>query len=57
MFENRVVKRIFGSKRDEVITGWRKLYNVEIHNLHSSLNIIRIMKTRRMGRTCSTRSR
>jgi hypothetical protein len=35
MFENRVLRRIFGLKRDEVIGGWRKLHNDELHNLYS----------------------
>jgi hypothetical protein len=46
-FENRVLRRIFGLKRDEVTGGWRKLHNEELHNLHSSPNIIRI-KSRRI---------
>jgi hypothetical protein len=48
VFENRVLRRIFGPKRDEMTGGWRKLYNEELHDLYSSLNIIRIMKSRRM---------
>jgi hypothetical protein len=48
VFENRVLRRMFGSKRDEVTGGWRKLHNEELHNLYSSLNIIRIIKSRRM---------
>jgi hypothetical protein len=43
VFENRVLRRIFGSKRDEVMGVWRKLHNEELHNLYSSLNIIRMM--------------
>jgi hypothetical protein len=46
---NRVLRNIFGAKRDEVTGGWRKLYNDELHNLYSSLNIIRMIKTRRMN--------
>jgi hypothetical protein len=42
VFENRVLRRIFGPKRDEVAGGWRKLQNEELHNLYSSPNIIRI---------------
>jgi hypothetical protein len=49
VFENRVLRRIFGPKRDEVIGGWRKLHNEELHNLHCSPSIIRIIKSRRMG--------
>jgi hypothetical protein len=41
-------KRIFGSKRDEMIGGWRKLHNEELQNLCSSPSIIRIIKSRRM---------
>jgi hypothetical protein len=44
MFENRVLRRIFGPKRDEVTGGWRKLHNEELHNLYSSPSIIRIVK-------------
>jgi hypothetical protein len=47
VFENRVL-RIFGSKRDGVMGGWRKLHNEELHNLYSSPSIIRIIKSRRM---------
>jgi hypothetical protein len=47
VFENRVLRRIFGPKRDEVTEGWRKLHN-EIRDLYSSPSIIRIMKSRRM---------
>jgi hypothetical protein len=48
VFENRVLRRIFGPKRDEVIGGWRKLHNVELHNLYGSPSIIRIIKSGRM---------
>jgi hypothetical protein len=48
VFENRVLRRIFGAKRDEVTGGWRKLHNEELHNLYSSLSIIRMIKSRRM---------
>jgi hypothetical protein len=48
VFENRVLRRIFGPKRDEVSGGWRKLHNEELHNLYSSPSIIRIIKSRRM---------
>jgi hypothetical protein len=43
-----VLRRIFGSKRDEVIEGWRKLHNEELLDLYSSPSIIRIIKSRRM---------
>jgi hypothetical protein len=46
MFENGVLRRIFGPKRDEVIGEWRKLHNEELHDLYSSLSIIRIIKSR-----------
>jgi hypothetical protein len=48
VFENRVLRRIFVPKRDKVTGGWRKLHNEELHNLYSSLNIIRMIKSRRM---------
>ncbi|PNF19216.1 hypothetical protein B7P43_G08967, partial [Cryptotermes secundus] len=48
VFENRVLRRIFGPKRDEVTGGWRKLHNEELHNLYSSPSIIRIIKPKRM---------
>jgi hypothetical protein len=48
VFENRVLRRIFGPKRDEVRGEWRKLHNEELHNLYSSPNIIRMIKSRRM---------
>jgi len=48
VFENRVLKRIFGSKRREVRREWRKLHNEELNVLYSSLNIVRVIKSRRM---------
>jgi hypothetical protein len=48
VFENRVLRRIFGLKRHEVTGDWRKLHNEELHNLYSSPNIIRMIKSRRM---------
>jgi hypothetical protein len=48
VFENRVLRRIYGPKRDEVTGGWRKLRNEEFHKLNSSSNIIRMTKSRRM---------
>jgi hypothetical protein len=48
VFENRVVRRVFGPKTDEVMGEWRKLHNEELHNLYSSPDIIRQVKSRRM---------
>jgi hypothetical protein len=48
VFENRVLRRIVGPKRDEVTGEWKKLHNEELHNLYSSPNIIRQIKSRRM---------
>jgi hypothetical protein len=48
VFENRVLRRIFESKRDEVTGEWRKLHSEELHNLYSSPNIIRQIKSRRI---------
>jgi hypothetical protein len=48
VFENRVLRRIFGPKRDEVTGEWRKLHGEELHNLYSSPDIIRQVKSRRM---------
>jgi hypothetical protein len=48
VFENRVLRRIFGLKRDEVTGEWRKLHNEELRDLYSSSSIIRIIKSRRI---------
>jgi hypothetical protein len=48
VFENRVLRRIFGPKRDEVTGEWRRLHNEELYALYSSPNIIRVMKSRRL---------
>jgi hypothetical protein len=48
VFENRVLRRIFGPKRDEVTGGWIKLQNEELHGLYSSHSIVRVIKARRM---------
>jgi hypothetical protein len=50
VFENRVLRRIFGQKRDEVTGEWRKLHNKEFHDLYSSPSIVRIIKSRKMRR-------
>jgi hypothetical protein len=56
VFENRVLRRIFGLKRDEVTGEWRKLHNEELRDLYSSPNIIRIIQVEEdeMGGPCST---
>jgi len=48
LFENRVLSRIFGPKKDEVTKEWRKLHNVELNDLYSSPNILRVIKSRIM---------
>jgi hypothetical protein len=48
VFENRVLRRIFGPKRDGVTGGWRKLHNEGLHRLYSSPSIVRVIKARRM---------
>jgi hypothetical protein len=48
VFGNRVLRRIFGPKRDEVTGGWRKLHNEELRDLFSAPSIIRMIKSRRM---------
>jgi hypothetical protein len=57
VFKNRVLRRIFGPKRDEVTGEWRKLHNEELHNLYSYPNIIRQIESRRMSRACGTHGR
>jgi hypothetical protein len=56
VFENRVLRRIFGQKRDEMMGEWRKLHNEELRDLYSSPSIIRIIKSWRMrlAGSCST---
>jgi hypothetical protein len=49
VFENRILRRIFGHKRDEVAGEWRKFHNEELHNLYSSTNIIKQIKSGRLG--------
>ena len=48
MFENRVLRRVFGPKRDEVTGEWRKVHNEELNDLYSLPNIVRVVKSRRM---------
>jgi hypothetical protein len=48
VFENRVLRKIFGTKRYEMTGDWKKLHNEELHNLYSSRSIIRMIKSRRM---------
>jgi hypothetical protein len=48
MFENRVLRGIFGPKREGVAEGWRRLRNEELHNLYTSPHIITVIKSRRM---------
>jgi hypothetical protein len=48
MFENRMLRRIFGPKRDELTGDWRKLHKEELHGLYSSPSIVRVIKARRM---------
>jgi hypothetical protein len=47
-FQNRVLRRILATRRDETIDGWRKLHNEELHNLYSSTYIMTIIKSKRM---------
>jgi hypothetical protein len=48
VFENRVLRRVFGPKRDKVTGKWRKLHNEELNDLYSLPNIVRVVKSRRM---------
>jgi hypothetical protein len=46
--ENRVLRRIFGPRREKVAGGWIRLHNEELHNLYASLNIVKVIKSRMM---------
>jgi len=48
VFKKKVLRRIFGPRRDEVTADWRRLHNEELNDLYSSLNIVRVIKSRRM---------
>jgi len=48
LFENKMLRRVFGPKRDKVTGEWRKLYNEELNDMYSLLNIVRVVKSRRM---------
>jgi hypothetical protein len=57
VFENRVLRRIFGPKRDEVTGEWRKLHSEELHYCFSSPDIIRQVKANEVGGACGTHGR
>jgi len=52
VFENRVLRRIFGPRRDEVTGEWRKLHNEDFHGLYFSPNIVRMLQSRRIRWVC-----
>jgi hypothetical protein len=57
VFENRILSRIFGPKRDQVTGEWKELHNEEFHNLYSSSDIIRQVKANEVGGACGTHGR
>jgi hypothetical protein len=57
VFENRVLRRISGPEREEVEGGWRRLHNEEHHNTYASLNIVKVIKSRRMRGVGQTKNR
>ena len=52
VFENMVLRRIFGLRRDEVTGDWRRLHNEELNDLYSAPNIVRVIKKNEMGWVC-----
>jgi hypothetical protein len=54
VFKDKVPKKMFGSKREEGMGRWRRLYNKEFHKLYASSSTIKVIKSRRMRRGCST---
>jgi hypothetical protein len=50
LFENKVLRKIFGPRREEVAGGWRRLHNEELHNLYLPKNTTKVIKSRRMRR-------
>jgi hypothetical protein len=57
VFENRVLRRIFGPKRDKVTGEWRKLHSEELHNLYSSPDVISQVEANEVGGACGTHGR
>jgi hypothetical protein len=53
VFKNGVLRRIFGPERDEMTGGWKKLFNVELHHLYSSRNVVKMCRLQRMRQTCA----